>query len=290
MNTPARNLEVLPTVNGSPTPGLDDPETGLNPARWAARYAATGLPVLPLHTIRDGRCSCGRADCHSPGKHPLTRAGKDDASTDLDRVAGWWRRWPRANVGLRPPCGLVVLDVDPRNGGATALFELTRRHGQLPPTLTARTGSGGLHIWLGYGGPARGRLCPGVDVKTNSGYLVAPPSRHTTGRRYQWVTGLPTAPAPRWLRHELDPPTPPVPVVPRVGGGARLDGLLRHVAQAPEGELNSRLYWAACRAHEAGLDTGPLVELAVSMGHPPRGAVNTAASAGKAPPRRVVTR
>lgn len=217
----------------------------MNPGQWAARYAASGLPVLPLHSIRDdGRCTCGRADCHSPGKHPLNRDGKDGATVDLEQVTAWWSRWPGANIGLRPPAGVVVLDVDPRHHGATALLALTEQHARLPQMLTARTGSGGLHVWLAYSGRSRGQLCAGVDVKTNAGYLVAPPSLHVSGRRYEWITGLPTARAPRWVRRLLAPPAQPV-TIPRQPTGGRIDGLVRYVADAPDGYLNIRLFWAA---------------------------------------------
>ena len=265
--------------------------TDLSPGHWAARYAASDLAVLPLHTMRDGRCTC-RRDCgRNAGKHPLVAHGKDDATTDPGQITAWWARWPQANIGIRPPAGVVILDVDPRNGGGTALLGLTREHGQLPATLTARTGSGGYHIWLSYGGRTRGRLCRGVDVKTHAGYVVAPPSMHASGRRYEWLAVLPTAPAPRWVRQLLDPPPVPLPSRPRPASGDRqLDGLLRHVAEDPGGELNGRLYWSACRAHESGLDVEPLVALAVSMGHPERGARNTAASAAKAPARVGATR
>ncbi|HET9254892.1 MAG TPA: bifunctional DNA primase/polymerase [Pseudonocardiaceae bacterium] len=260
----------------------------LDPARWAVRYAVSGLPVLPLHSARDGRCTCGDG-CGRQGKHPLTRHGKDDASTDPERVARWWARWPWANIGIRPPAGVVVLDVDPRNGGAEALCELIRQYGPLPSTLTARTGGGGFHIWLAYAGRARGQLCCGVDVKTDGGYLVCPPSVHVSRRRYEWAARVPTAPAPTWLRRLLAPPRPaPKLSLARSGGG--LDPLLRFLAAAPEGRLNNSLFWAASRAHDDGLDVGPLVELAVSMGHPRRGAEATAGTAGDRVSRQVVRR
>ena len=261
------------------------PVSDLNPGHWAERYAASGLGVLPLHSVRDGRCTC-RRDCgRNAGKHPRTAHGKDDATTDPGQITTWWARWPQANIGIRPPVGVIILDVDPRNGGGTALLGLTRQRGQLPATLTARTGSGGYHIWFSYGGPTRGQLCRGVDVKTHAGYVVAPPSMHASGSPYEWLAVLPTAPAPRWVRRILDPP--PVTARPRPASATvgRLDGLLRHVAEDPGGELNARLYWATCRAVEGGLDVEPLVDLAVRMGHPERGARNTATSAAKAPPR-----
>lgn len=219
----------------------------------ALRYAAEGLAVLPLHSIRNGRCTCGH-DCGSPGKHPRTDHGKDDATTDPPQVTAWWDRWPTANIGARPPTGLIVLDVDPRNGGAGELLKLTRQHRDLPATLTARTGSGGLHIWLAHSGPTRGQLCPGVDIKTSSGYVVAPPSLHASGRRYEWVNpGTPIAPVPDWIATTLRPPTPPQPAPPeRVtsGGTPALAGLLRVVLNAQPGGRNNALHWASCRMFE----------------------------------------
>lgn len=258
-------------------------------AELVPAYAEAGLAVLPLHTLRGGACTCGRPpgtgadDCHSPAKHPLTRHGKDDATTDLGTIAEWFARWPGCNWGVRPPLGTVVLDVDPRNGGATAITALQEEHGQLPPTLTARTGSGGLHIWLSYNGPTRGKLCTGVDIKSNSGYLVAPPSVHASGGVYTWVNQAPAAYAPQWVKNILNPPIRLRPPGERAG---KIDPLILFVAGSQEGERNKRLYWAACRAHEAGLDPEPLVEAAVGIGLSHLDATATVRSAEHAAPRR----
>lgn len=259
-------------------------------AGWAARYATGRLPVFPVHWITEpGRCSCRRTDCHSPGKHPLTEHGMESATTDLDQIGAWWERWPAANVAIRPPSGVIVLDVDPRHRGATALLELTRQHTPLPATLTAWTGSGGLHVWLSYSGRYRGALCRGVDVKGHNGYLVAPPSLHLSGRRYEWGNELPTAPAPRWVRRLLDPP-PPTPVRPqrvmaaRSRSGGADEGLVRLVANAKAGERNKTLHWAACRACERGASAqllDDLVAAAVSAGLDEPAARRTVASAGR---------
>src|SRR5688500_5210499 len=93
-------------------------------------YARAGLRVLPLHWSTPAGCSCRRPDCTSPAKHPLTEHGKDDATTDVKKVATWWTIWPQANIGLRPAEGVVVLDVDPRHGGATALAALLDEPGR----------------------------------------------------------------------------------------------------------------------------------------------------------------
>lgn len=281
-------------TNGGPAegPAVDD-QAAAKPligdqrsaADLALEYAAAGLSVLPLHRPITVGCSCGRRDCHSPGKHPRIEHGKDDATTDVQTITGWWSRWPDANIGVRPPIGIVVLDVDPRNGGASALAELETNHGPLPPTLTAWTGSGGLHIWYAYAGPSVGRLCAGVDVKTHTGYLVAPPSMHSSGGHYMWANDLATAPAPRWVRSLLTPPrVVPGGTVHRAGSGG-IEHLVRVVADAGEGQLNNRLYWAAVRAHEGGLDSDPLVDAAVAKGHPERGARRTVTSAVNAASR-----
>lgn len=254
-------------------------------------YAAAGVGVLPLHAMDGDRCTCGKpagkgpGACHSPAKHPLTRSGKDDATTDPGTIAEWLARWPGCNWGVRPPVGVVVLDVDPRNRGASTLVDLQAKNGQLPATLTARTGSGGWHIWLSYNGPARGKLGQGIDVKTNSGYLVAPPSVHECGGTYEWIDQRPAAYAPAWVRALLNPPTRRYPVRP--GRGDAAGHLVRFVAAAPEGQRNQRLYWAACRAHEAGMDPAPLVDAAVAAGLVHMAAVATVRSAGRAAPRTI---
>jgi len=267
--------------------------SALDLAGWAVRYATSALAVLPLHSVRDGRCTCGKA-CKSPGKHPLTRNGKDDATTDPTQVTTWWDRWPWANIGVRPPAGVIILDVDPRHGGATALRELTRRYGPLPPTLTARTGSSGLHAWLACTVPTtRGQLCQGVDIKTHRGYVVAPPSLHASERRYEWLVDLPITAAPDWVDQLLQPPTPARrgPLHPAaVGSRQALAGLLVVVLNAPAGRRNTTLNWAAYRMFEKVRDgrlaessaTGMLLDAATVVGLPEGEALGTIGSAKRA--------
>jgi hypothetical protein len=220
----------------------------------AVAYARARQPVLPLHWPTPDGCSCRRPDCPSPAKHPLTDHGKDDATTDVKKIGTWWAIWPQANIGLRPVDGIVVLDVDPRHGGATALAALLDEPGRtLPHTLTANTGGGGLHIWYRCPGPYRGQLAPGVDVKSASGYVVAPPSVHISGRPYTWATAVDIAPAPAWLRTLLRRAPAPTGGRPlHVVGGRADDGLVRTVIEAQEGGRNRALHWSACRAAERG--------------------------------------
>ena len=151
-----------------------------------------------------------RPECSSPGKHPRTRQGLKDASTNEAIVAGWWEQWPDANVGVRTgsASGLLVLDVDADSNGEQTLARLEQTHGSLPDTVTALTGGGGKHLLFCHpGGEVRnsaGKLGEGLDIRADGGYIVAPPSIHVSGRAYRWQEGhapseVPLADPPSWL-------------------------------------------------------------------------------------------
>lgn len=162
-------------------------------ARSALWYAAERQwRVFPLHSVDASGCSCGRPKCDSPGKHPRNDNGCSGATTDPDIIAGWWARWPDANVGIATGRGLVVIDIDPGHDGDGTLVDLKRTLGALPDTVEVITGSGGRHIYLEAPVEVRnsqgnaGGLGAGVDVRGDGGYVVAPPSVHRSGRSYAW--------------------------------------------------------------------------------------------------------
>jgi hypothetical protein len=106
--------------------------------------------------------------------------------------------WPDTGIAVRTGAesGLVVLDVDPQHGGDDTLAELLAAHGVLPITVECFTGGGGRHIYFRHpGGEVRnsaGKVGPGLDIRGDGGYVVAPPSPHPSGRRYEWsVDGHP---------------------------------------------------------------------------------------------------
>lgn len=175
----------------------------------ALRYARAGYRILPLHSVNGGRCSCGRRDCHSPGKHPRTKNGAHDATAEPGAIREWWARWPDANIGLTLG-GLVVLDEDPRNGG-----DLDALGQELPETCVARTGSGGRHFLYRAREGVRypGHAAPGIDVKSGPGaFIVVEPSRHLSGQTYCWLDesepwNVPPVLAPAWL-HEVQTTVP----------------------------------------------------------------------------------
>lgn len=165
--------------------------------------------MVPLHSVSLGRCSCGSVRCAAPGKHPRIRwEPLSERLADRDEVQRWWRRWPAANLGIITGTlsGLVVVDVDPRNGGDTAFAELRSFYGELPHTVVAITGGGGRHFYFRH--PREftrcGPISAGLDLKGDRGIVVCPPSRHASGRSYIWVPGcypgeVPLAEMPRWL-------------------------------------------------------------------------------------------
>jgi Bifunctional DNA primase/polymerase, N-terminal len=185
----------------------------------ALGYAARGIPVYPVHWPRPTpsraslACSCPReVACDRPAKHPLVRHGVKEATTDPDRIGRWWRRWPQANVGLATGIVFDALDID-GPAGLAALHQLAGTVGlRLPGPLVA-TGGGGWHHWFtptGFGNrPPQGLTH--VDWRGKGGCVLAPPSRHISGRTYRWLVGLDQAPlseVPTALRRLLDPDPP----------------------------------------------------------------------------------
>lgn len=155
----------------------------------ALEYAEREWPVLPLYGVKDdGTCSCmeGR-ECSSPGKHPLTRSGLKEATTEPEMIRAWFRRWPNMNIGLLTGVAFDVVDIDDPTGDAwwNPAGEAGYEH---PAGMTVVTGSGGLHIYVAPSGLGnRARMAEHIDYRGRGGYVVAPPSTHSSGRDYAWT-------------------------------------------------------------------------------------------------------
>lgn len=297
---------------------------GENPMLDAAlAYAARGWHVLPLHGARrtDHRCTCGRT-CASPAKHPRTEHGLDDATTDPATITAWWAKWPAANIGVRTGkvSGLVVVDVDVTGNedGEQTLAELIDEHGAWPDdTLTGLTGSGGWHHVFAHpagdviiANTARKKLGPGLDARGDGGYIVAPPSRHASGDRYEWIDpDAPLRPLPAWLQAKLEKPADPPArrasshpdATPPAGGTTSyarkaLDARVAEVATAPAGQRNNTLNEAAFRAGQLiaggqlaeGEAVAALTDAAASCGlgaHETEQTIRSGISAGREHPQ-----
>lgn len=188
--------------------------TESNPRLAAALdYAARGLPCFPCHSpnpVGFGSsaigCSCRNGvECDDIGKHPRVSRGFHAATTDPAQIREWWRCWPGANVAI-VPAGLLIADVDPRNGGGATLEGLEQAHGPFQREAVVLSGGGGLHLYFRYSGPpipsGKDALGHGVDLKSHDGYVIAPPSFHKSLRQYRWLRRVMPAEvpiAPAWL-------------------------------------------------------------------------------------------
>ncbi|MBA8886133.1 hypothetical protein FHW12_000324 [Dokdonella fugitiva] len=209
---------------------IDASGDGRSRADYALAYAARGWAVVPLYWVDErGECGCGlahdgqtahrRADGtefvlspNSRGKHPhslFAPHGALSASKDAATLRRWFATEPRLNIGVATGeiSGIVVVDIDPRDGGDTTWADFVDRNGgQMPDTIIAGTGGGGQHVVFQYVADQVIRSPgKGVQVKGNGGYIVAEPSRHHSGGTYVWLAdadpleGATPAPAPEWL-------------------------------------------------------------------------------------------
>jgi hypothetical protein len=161
--------------------------------------------IFPCHSIvqadRGPACSCGKADCGSPGKHPRTRGGFKDATDDPAQIKRWWTRWADANIALATGSGLVVIDIDGQEG-SNEFKALVAANGPPPETLLAQTGRGHHLVYATrpdspeVRSSARGH----VHVRGEGGYIIVAPSSHISGHEYKWLHKKPVALLPEWLR------------------------------------------------------------------------------------------
>lgn len=149
-------------------------------------------------------------------KIPLTEHGFHDATTDIGQIKTWWEECPNANIGVATgkAAGFFVVDVDVSQKensewkkGGESLELLEDLHGKLPDTIQGITGSGGGHYLFKYkeGVHYPKELAEDIDIKSDGGYIVLPPSTHPdTGKKYEWEASsrpfdTEIADPPQWL-------------------------------------------------------------------------------------------
>lgn len=143
------------------------------------------LYLLPLQSIKDGKCTCNNATCSSPGKHPLLRySWKHVATKDPEKIEKWLNM-ENINYGIATgrkigeDNRLFVIDIDAETH---SFLDIMPRD-----TFHYRTGSGGWHFWFQtpYSIPnSASKIAPQVDIRGYGGYVVIPPSRHISGGVY----------------------------------------------------------------------------------------------------------
>ncbi len=155
---------------------------------YALDYANLGFSVFPIPSGK---------------KYPKVRWTKV-ATTDHQRIEAWFGKCPDYSIGI--DCGrsnLVVIDADVKNDGLGNLGSLIAEIPEFRYAPKVKTGGGGLHYY--FAAPAErevkssaGQIAPGIDVRAVGGFIVAPPSLHESGERYEWEiplsVGLPILP------------------------------------------------------------------------------------------------
>lgn len=196
----------------------------------ALAYASRGWPVFPLVPNK---------------KTPLTDNGLKDATREPAIIRQWFRQSPNAGVGIATGEGLILLDVDMKNGhdGNASLSALIAAHdGEWPATLMAQTPSGGLHYFLR--GPSEirnsaGKLGDGLDVRGTGGYVCVAPTV-IDGKPYHWQNDEEIAQAPQWLVDLMLAPTK------SKAASAKRNGVI------PAGQRNDALFRAGAKLRNAG--------------------------------------
>ena len=179
----------------------------------------------------------------------LFRSGFKDATTNQKQIRPWWTDCPDANIGIPTGSrsGLIALDVDPRSGGDESLTALLAGR-KIPKTAKQLTGGGGQHFFFRDPGGIRcGTLGPGLDVKSDGGYVIVAPSVHHSGKRYRWADKgaealLAPADVPDWLLSEM-----------RSAGHRRTSNTTTDCKIFPEGQRNETLTSLAGTMRQRGM-------------------------------------
>ncbi|GGL30319.1 hypothetical protein GCM10010095_14310 [Streptomyces anthocyanicus] len=266
--------------------------TPLDGALWLIRHR---FATFPADHPAVPRCAGLHKTCDgSRGKHPavaFTR-GWTLNEAKVRETFGRGLRNPAVAVGAcSGPEGWRLLVVDSDRPGA--IEDVASARGEhWPATMRVRTAKGH-HDYLWY--PPTLKLGNGLgqlqgqfdgDVRAGNAYVIGPGALHASGFVYELEDPHQRpAPAPSWLLRALL--TRPAPTTRRTlqrhsvpGASRSVLGLVRFVAESREGNRNSRLFWAACRAAEDGQDArGELLSAALEVGLDEREALATIRSA-----------
>lgn len=156
--------------------------------------------------------------CKPERKEPLTSNGFKAATRDERQILHWWDRTPTANIGIAcGSSGIVVLDIDTKHGAdpnqilknKTLDGAAVVQTGLAPPADATHPNSieGRRGVQVYFRGSLRtgDTTLPGVEIRGEGAYVVAPPSLHPSGVPYgpqlpmpvgtlpevpEWVTAL----------------------------------------------------------------------------------------------------
>lgn len=143
-----------------------------------------------------------RPDHKFPPLKPYSQASNDRAQL---------KRWHQAVPGcewamMHAQSGCLVMDIDPRHGGAESLQILEILYGPLPETEENQTPSGGRHlVYEGRHVFALGKHGFGEGIDSPH-YTIIPGCELANGGRYRKVNNLAAVAPPSWFYNELGHP------------------------------------------------------------------------------------
>ena len=223
--------------------------------RKAKSLIKSGFSILPLEL--------STADVQGSGKRPITMNGVKDATRDYTTFAAMVGDRLDFNIGIATGAlnNLLVIDVDPRNGGRETMQRHLENYGKFAKAPLVYTGGGGYHRYFmpsdlpKFNGTTLG---DGVDIKYDNGYVVAPPSSHASGKPYRWKKGqsfrditVPVLP-PLWRTAILEKLKPASKQTPK---GDQFNDLTSSIA---EGNRNTALTSLAGTFRACGLSDDKL--------------------------------
>ena len=210
------------------------------PSEWAAEYRKHGLQVVPAHTAVKG----------GEWKFPLLPWGEFQNNLVSEAVFDRWygvngEHASRQNMGVitgRCSRNVFVIDLDDQKGPQAGewwhgILEI-HNSGIDPETVEQRTGGGGrqklFRAPMDWVAPTN-KTTINVDIRGQGGFAMTPPSRHESGRYYEWLPGrapweIPIANAPEWLLEEIEK-------LVEAHGGVSQSGRTRTLS--PGGDVNA---------------------------------------------------
>ncbi len=160
----------------------------------ALHYLSLGFSVIPLcRAVTPTTCDTpwgAHLKPHKVGKTPKIKWEEfQSRKATKEEVEGWLSKWPSMNLGVVTGAisGLAIADLDGPEGLSSA------QNLGLSSSLVSLTGNG-RQLWFAHPGvevTGNVKLYPGLDLRGDGNYVVAPPSIHPNGKRYRWL-GSPT--------------------------------------------------------------------------------------------------
>ena len=161
-------------------------------------FLEAGYIVFGLHRINeDGTCGCGNERCEAVGKHPISQKWQSTPRYNKQQIE-YMEETGKFSTGYGVLAeGLLVIDVDARNGGVESYAKLLEAIPDIAGCeliVSTGSGNGSKHLYYRYSGSESLSMhlddYPGIDFKSG-GYVVGPGSLHKSGNKYDVLMGDP---------------------------------------------------------------------------------------------------